>query len=352
MWEAPFLWATHIVHMIFPHWAGLQPPNAAAPGLVVAGVALISMVGISCLAFVKFARFPAICLGWLWFAATVVPAVGFAQLATPGAGHGYAYIPMVGLLVAIVCVLPNAVPSKIMRAVGLPVLLLANVLIFAKMTIGDTAAYNERWASIISDVADADRPGARNGFDECQSSCPEIKWLEGVTAMDLALQTVNDDASIHRKIGAALESMKCPQAAAVHYRRAVAIDDSDFDTQYNLGIISLEGDQRADAEQHFWRALEIDPGKVGPYVGIARICDERGEAFEAIKYLECALERDSGELDADVTRIGRILERESLNQAIDRLRPRLELARSSPRVGRHLDTIPASSREGGTPFAQ
>ena len=83
-----------------------------------------------------------------------------------------------------------------------------------------------------------------------------------------------------------------------HYRRAARWDPEDAYVQYSIGWSLYALDQPAEAEGHFERAVELEPGNLGYLVDHARVLIDLGETTIARTRLESARQR--GFLDGEL----------------------------------------------------
>jgi protein O-mannosyl-transferase len=318
---------------VCPHWKGLELPSSGGGRLALAGAVITILAGTCAIAFSKMCRFPAICVGWLWFVISAISEIGSAELHGNRDVPSCAYMPLLGLVVIIVISASNGVKARFLRTTVFPLVALVSVVILARLTLADSSAWNDRWTRACPEFWQASTylaPGAH------RSHWPEIRWINGMTAIDAAMSET-DDSRMHVKVGLAFDMMELPEEATKQYGAAIECDDEDYGAHYHLAMRLLANGQREAAERHFWRAHQINPEAGGPYVGIARICDQRSEPFEAMKYLECALNRDHEALLGDGSEwIECIFGAESLSDAMNRLRSSLEHSTDSTCAGLRL----------------
>jgi protein O-mannosyl-transferase len=115
----PFTWrlenaihsyAMYVINTFVP--VGLAPfyPGALLRLWQVAWAALL-LIGITCLAWIYRSTRPYFLFGWLWFVGTLVPMIGIIQVGAQARADRYMYIPMIGILVAVIWGVSDALES-------------------------------------------------------------------------------------------------------------------------------------------------------------------------------------------------------------------------------------------------
>ncbi len=107
LWKS--FWPTSLT-AFHPHPA-LSP--GGIPAWAVAGAALV-LAAISALAWRERGRRPWLAAGWGWYLVTLLPVIGLVQVGRQGVADRYAYLPLVGVFLALAWSLPAA--SALSRA--------------------------------------------------------------------------------------------------------------------------------------------------------------------------------------------------------------------------------------------
>ncbi len=114
-----------------------------------------------------------------------------------------------------------------------------------------------------------------------------------LSAFEAALEALPDDPVTLFNVGMALIELGDKAGAEVHMRRAVDIHDSYREPHYNLALILAERGDLEGAERHLRRAVEIDPDDLEARVRHAEVLTRLGGAPEAIALLGDVLEKDA-----------------------------------------------------------
>jgi hypothetical protein len=93
--------------MILPFkLAVFYPYPAAIPGWKIAGAGAILILFFGLTWKVRM-RHPYVLVGWLWYMGTLVPVIGLVQIGAQAMADRYAYLPLIGLFIAIVWSVPG-----------------------------------------------------------------------------------------------------------------------------------------------------------------------------------------------------------------------------------------------------
>lgn len=111
--------------------AVFYPHPAAGIGLAQAGLCFGLVAGLSAAAAFAWRRRPPLLVGWLWFLGMLVPTLGLVQVGAQSMADRYAYLPLVGLAIALAWGAPDLLAATGMtsraRRVGLAVAALASL---------------------------------------------------------------------------------------------------------------------------------------------------------------------------------------------------------------------------------
>ena len=166
-------------------------------------------------------RFPYLAVGWFFFVISMIPVIGIVQVGFQGMADRYTYVPAIGLMIALVWGLADAVQ-------GVPVartsLALAGVFVAIALTFG-TARYVRDWQDSVTLFAHA-----RSAWDQ-----PDM-WLEQL-------------------YGNALFSAGRIDEALEHYQTSCAIQPRTEYCHYNIAHIFMGRSQFRDAIREYELAL-------------------------------------------------------------------------------------------------
>ena len=166
-------------------------------------------------------RFPYLAVGWFFFVISMIPVIGIVQVGFQGMADRYTYVPAIGLMIALVWGLADAVHGV---PVARPSLALAGVLVAIAFTFG-TARYVRDWQNSVTLFAHA-----RTSWGQ-----PDM-WLEQL-------------------YGNALFSAGRIDEALEHYQTSCAIQPRTEYCHYNIAHIFMGRSQFRDAIREYELAL-------------------------------------------------------------------------------------------------
>ena len=193
--------------------------------------------------------------GWLWFLGTLVPVIGLVQAGTQAMADRYAYLPLIGLFIALVWG-----GFELLTRVKVPpsaMFLLAGIILLAGAGV------------------------ARRQINF---------WQNDGTLFGHALAVTQNNVVAEVSLGAYLEKVQQPAEAARHYRAALAIDPNDKHAHFNLGNILDDAGQPEAAIQEYRAAMRADPAFYPAPYNLALLLERLGRRDEAMAEFKAALQ--------------------------------------------------------------
>ncbi len=264
----------------YPH-----PHDTLPVWQVVAAVA--ALTGITLVAFRVSKRLPHVTVGWLWYLVTLLPVIGIIQVGAQAMADRYTYVPMIGISIAVIWGLAEAVRQK-MR-------------------------YKTRILAAVSCVVLV-------GLMARAHSQVSV-WRDDITLFSHAVTVTPGNSQMEYNLANSYLNLGEDEKAAEHFRRTVEINPYDAEAHNNLAMILLQmaeekGADEADAyefqgarfsraeidqaRQHFAAAARLLPGTAGPHRYLACVLMIQGDLDGAIAEFEAALKvrPDSGTEEA------------------------------------------------------
>lgn len=281
---------------------------------------MAALVGGAGLSVSQFRRRPYILIGWLWFVGTLAPVIGLIQVGSQAMADRYAYIPHVGLFLAVVWGAVDWAVASLRRrtAVGW-----AGVAVVAALTI--VAMQQVTY------------------------------WRDGLTLFSRALAVTEQNFVAEHAVGFALEQRGDTEAARSHYARAIRYhpgfvdayvsladllaDEGRYESAVNAlnaanaerpghpaiagalaatylawGSAAVADQEIRTAAERFAQAVEHDPENADARANYGTALAILGQTREAIEQFEAALALDPGNETA----------RRNLARAREELRERAE----------------------------
>jgi len=264
--NATVAYAGYIAKAFWPvNLAVLYPIRQASPGAVLAST--IVLIVITVLAVRTFRQHPYILIGWLWYLGMLVPVIGLVQVGQQSMADRYTYMPLVGLSIAIIGTVAEAVQERpLLRRVA-PALGCVVLIAMA------ASAYHQA------------------GY-----------WKDSETLFRQALAVTNDNWIIEKNLGVVLQREGRRDEAEALYRQALAIVPDDAGAQTNLGVALAQEGKHDEAVKLYRQALASDPNYPDAHANLGHEFLLAGNLLDATTQLSEALrlKEDSAEPQADM----------------------------------------------------
>jgi protein O-mannosyl-transferase len=228
-------------------------PDSAFP-LWEVGLALMTLGGLSWLAWRFRSRFPYVFIGWLWFVGTLVPVIGILQVAGHAMADRYMYIPAIGIFIIIAWGIKDFISLHPRYKMGLVSVCVCAVIVL----------------SIL-----------------CHLQVQ--RWRNSITLFQHALSVQEDNSLAHACLGAAFIQQGNPQQAKKHLTRALEINPRSPEALNDLGKILMDEGNYREAIAHFSNAINLDPNSPEAHNNLALTLMRVDRLPEAIHHYEMAI---------------------------------------------------------------
>jgi tetratricopeptide (TPR) repeat protein len=273
----PIAYVGYLAHALWPVGLAVLYPHpliaegATLPGARVA-LALALLLGLSALAVWRHRRGqPAAWIGWLWFLGTLVPVSGIVQVGWQGLADRYAYVPLIGLLVAGVWSAADALERALPPARRVPAAALASALVCALLALAARAQL---------------------GY-----------WERSHTLFERAIAVTGPNPVMHNELGVLLAGERSFGPARAHFEKAIGLAPRWGAPYLNLGSLLRTLGLPAQALPHLERAVALAPDGIPARVALANVLLDLGRRDEARSQLEQALALDPFDPRARLLRV-------------------------------------------------
>lgn len=250
MYLEKFLWPTGL-SVLYPRLE--MPPDFAAVGRAAALLAAIT-IG----TFLLRKKTPALLFGWLWFAGTMFPVCGIVEIGQHSITDRYMYVPMVGLIIAVVW----AWPVARFRAAGVAAGLAALIALGAAT----------------------------------RALLPH--WRDSETLFRRAVTVTSDNFIMMSNLGQ--ELIKQGRTAEAHQwlSQALEINPRHAAALSNMGLVLLLDGRHVEATPYFEQSILHQPRNTSARLGLAGILMRERRYREAAAQYEMILRLDPGSINA------------------------------------------------------
>jgi protein O-mannosyl-transferase len=248
-------YASYLGNAFWPSKLAISYPLPVAwpTGIVALSGALL--LGLSALAIGRMRNWPYLLVGWFWFLGALVPFIGLIQVGGQARADRFAYLPLVGLLLAVVWMAAEMTPGWAQRsrsARGAVILLLLMCGLLSRRQAG--------------------------------------YWRDSITLFERALAVTTNNAMAHACLGTAYVNQNREADALTEFSRALTLKPA-----FAKPLLAMaEGFYAAErlnlAAAVFRRILEMTPDDAATRCRLGSVVARQGNLDEAIAHYEAALE--------------------------------------------------------------
>ena len=267
--------------VLYPHPKGTLPVWEI-------GVSALALLSLTALAVWQARRYRWAAVGWLWYLGTLVPVIGLVQVGLQARADRYAYVPLIGVFIAIVWAgarYANNVTSRRNWLIGLIVGMLACFALAANFQLH----YWRNSLALFQHAIEVTENNfvAHNNLGELLAGTGRLDEAESHFNKALEINPRFDQA-LHNS-GMMLVQQHKPQEAIEQFTKAVEINPTFLEAHNKLGAALAETGRLDEAAAALSRALEIKPGYPSAHANMALVLERQGKLDEAVTHYSEAL---------------------------------------------------------------
>jgi protein O-mannosyl-transferase len=253
------IWPTRLA-VFYPH-----PENSLAAWKVL--LAGLVIAAISILVYTNRRR-KYLVVGWLWYLGTAFPMIGLIQSGRQGMGDRYAYLPLIGIFIAVLWLFFDLAQERRWNSQLLAVAFLVLLLPFVYVTQKQIGY----WRNSITLFTHTLEVTSRNAVAENNLGTALVEVGQAPAAMPhflAAVQFAPDLASAHYNLGVLFQQHGQLIEAAAQYRQTIAVSSDPFEAAQahnNLGVLYLSLQNFPLAITELSTAIALNPVKQNSYI--------------------------------------------------------------------------------------
>ncbi len=280
----------YIKKMFWPVDLAVFYPHSVASPLNALQLILLSafLLSVSILA-IRFARTrPYLPVGWFWYLGVLVPVIGLVQVGAQAMADRYAYLPLIGLYIAMVWGGGELI-SKFQHRNLLALLLVAVTIAPLVLVTQRQIRYWQNGVTIFSRTLAVTENNyvAENNLG--LSLLEQGRFGEAIGHFEAAVRIKPDFAVAYHNLGAALQAQGRHEEAIRAYRQEIRINGGSGDVYYRLGITLSSLGNLSEAVAMFRKSIVHCPDAPGGYAELGTVLTGLGRFEEAKKAYEQAL---------------------------------------------------------------
>jgi tetratricopeptide (TPR) repeat protein len=275
-----------------------------AEALAAAALLVAACAGVA----VGWRRRPWLCVGGAWYLGSLVPMIGIVQVGSQAMADRYAYVPLLGLFVALAWELGET--ARRSRA--------AQRVVIVAATAACCALGAVTWA--------------QTGY-----------WRDDVTLFTRAVRVTGDNALAHFNLGTELLARGDLRGAREHLGEAVRLRPDGAEARVNLGLALVNDGEIAAGIEQYREALRLKPGAEAR-VDLGEALVRLGRRAEAEQEYRTALRLDPDNPTAHMNLANLLFETRRFDEALEHYRRAQRLAPRDARIPYNLGVMLASER--------
>ncbi|ABW68219.1 Tetratricopeptide TPR_2 repeat protein [Desulfosudis oleivorans Hxd3] len=194
-------------------------------------------------------RAPHLIVGWVWYLVTLVPVIGLVKVGQHAMADRYAYIPLIGLFVAIAWHLAGYAAARPGRRFVVWGLAASAVAVLGVMSFRQTG-----------------------------------HWKNSTTLFEHTLAVTENNDLIHNNLGKVCFERKNYACAHEQITEALRINPYLPQANYNMGLLLIKGGDTDRAVPYFSRALEVKPDFFDARYALANVFFNKNDFENALNH--------------------------------------------------------------------
>ena len=317
--NAAVSYAIYILKTLWPTRLAVFYPYPLQSLIVPAIFAAIALLAITVLAILAFRQRPYLAVGWLWYIVTLLPVIGLIQTGSQARADRYTYIPMIGLLIALVWGLSEVLkPWPRLQAVLAAAAVAACFTLtwFQVQTWRDDISLYQHAIAVVPDnylarfnlAAVLEAQGrtddavaqlreavrVRPYYVPARAELGQLLAVEGhpgeaLEELQTAVKLRPNDAVARFRLGSVLGSLGRVNEAEEEFQQATRLQPDNADAHYNLGLALAQQERMQEAVREFEATLRLRPDDADAHFNLGIALARLGRIDDAILQFSEAL---------------------------------------------------------------
>ena len=285
-------------------WKVLVPTNLAVIYPLRLGIATDTIVGalialtLISVAAIFWARSrPYLLIGWLWYLGTLIPVIGLVQVGEQAMADRYTYIPLVGILLAVVWGIADLAANWKVRPAYVGIACVA-VLSACVITTLHQLPYWKNDVALFSHATHVTNDNATAHALLAEALIRQGENRKGVENLQEALRIRPNSAKIHHECGLLEAKLDNYDEAIAQYREAIQLRPEYAATYNDLGVALSKVGRLEEGERALTEAIERDPRNAQAYNNHGIVLSATGRSADALRDFRHALKLSPSQIGA------------------------------------------------------
>lgn len=235
--------------------------------------------------------------GWLWFLGTLVPVIGVVQVGDQAMAERYTYVPYIGVFIAVVWLVGDAVVKSPKFRVASQLLAVTVIVACAVRTEAQVKVWKDM-VTLFSHVLEIDPRGAVPNTSLGVAYARLGRYADAQEYLKRALDYSPNDYEAHNNLGTNLGEQGLTQEALKEFRLSLAIKPDQAAAHSKIGRILAETHQLSAAIEEYNQALRFDPANAYAHNDLGVVLFQLGDYEKAAEQFSDAVRIDPAYADA------------------------------------------------------
>lgn len=271
-------------------------PDAIPLWQVVGATALLILV--SAWALKHFIRAPYLLIGWLWFLGTLIPVSGIVQGGLwPAIAERWAYVPLIGLYLAITWGIADQVRGLRYSRQGLSFFAILVLLVLSAISFRQLGYWKDDM-TLFSHGTSVNPKNFVAHTNLGNAYAKQGKTEEAIHHFKQAVNIHPSDVLVLENLGR-IYKMKGDQDTAInYYAEAIKYKPDNAAAHYALGAVYAEQGRTENAIEEFLSVVKLNSNNAGAYYNLGLLFANKGEKAKALDYFLSALRIDPADAES------------------------------------------------------
>ncbi|HYL99508.1 MAG TPA: tetratricopeptide repeat protein, partial [Blastocatellia bacterium] len=288
MWErignALISYVIYLKEMVWPNaLAVLYPYHRGSYATWLVALAALFLIAATGFAFWAGKRFRFVPWGWLWYVGTLVPVIGIVQVGLQAHADRYCYVPMIGVLVALVWGFSEAAKPLRVDATRVGGAIAAALVLCFVVITGRQVAHWRDSEALFQEAAAVTQDNYIAYTNLGESLASAGKMDAAAKAFETSIQINPDFDEAQHDYGMALVQQGKLDDAVAHFKRAIEINPKFTDAYNKLGATLARQERYDEAAPYFYKVIELDPDYPSAYANLGFVFEKQGKPDQALE---------------------------------------------------------------------
>ena len=281
------LWPVDLA-VFYPH-PGIWQPHPFSYMAVSAVIGTIFMIVVTAWSVVKLRKHPYLAVGWFWYLGTLVPMVGVVQVGRQQMADRYMYLPLIGLLMAMVWFVRAIMPARRQGRRFLWSVALSAIPACMAISWQQTSYWRDSVTLFRRTTAVTERNSwGHNNLGLALHE--EGQSIAALKEFGVALRIDPDYALARYNLGVVWQDLGRSDRSVPHFQHAVQLNPAYVDAHLRLGAAFAQSNRLEDAIRHFDQAVQLAPSHPDAHLNLGIAYGRMANTTEAVAQFRIVLE--------------------------------------------------------------